>query len=64
MTHTPDPWSEGYRAARDDGATYDDNPYQEPEATPWAFGCSEGMKERNKRAFQAIAEKLGQEAAA
>lgn len=53
-----DPWSEGYRAAIN-GATYDDNPHSEPNATAWAFGCSEGMKERNRRAISAIVAGLG-----
>jgi ribosome modulation factor len=52
-----DPWTEGYRAAVN-GATYDDNPHQEPKATAWAFGCSEGMKERNSRALDALMEEL------
>jgi len=46
-------WSEGFRAGLN-GATYDDNPHQEPAATAWAFGCSEGMKERNRLAFRSI----------
>jgi hypothetical protein len=48
-----DPWTEGYRAALD-GATYDNNPHHEPQATAWAFGCSEGMKERNRLALRAL----------
>lgn len=54
-------WDEGYRAALN-GATYDDNPHQEPAATAWAFGCSEGMKERNCRALGALVQAM-QEAA-
>ena len=50
----PDHWTEGYRAALN-GATYADNPYEgKPGATPWAFGCSEGMKERNRCALAGI----------
>jgi ribosome modulation factor len=49
----PDYWTEGYRAGLA-GLTYSDNPYQEPGGTAWAFGCGEGMKERNRRAFSTI----------
>lgn len=46
-------WDEGYRAGLN-GSGYDDNPHTEPKATAWAFGCSEGMKERNRQALRAI----------
>lgn len=47
----PDYWTEGYRAALG-GAVYGDNPHEGGQgASAWAFGCSEGMKERNRRSF-------------
>jgi hypothetical protein len=55
MTTRPDHWTEGYRAARDHGASYSDNPHQiEPAATAWAFGASEGMKARNHAALARV----------
>lgn len=51
----PDAWSEGYIAARDCERDYCHNPYAtEPQATAWAFGCSEGIKERNRRGIAHI----------
>ena len=45
------PWDSGYRAGLE-GLTYADNPIEgENGATAWAFGCSEGMKERNRLAL-------------
>ena len=52
-----DAWEEGYKAGAS-GLTYADNPYEEPKDTPWAFGCSEGMKRRNERAFMAIIKRV------
>lgn len=53
-----DPWSRGYREGLD-GATYDQNPYGNGKGgSAWAFGCSEGMAERNRQAFRAIIEAL------
>lgn len=52
---TQDPWTQGYRAARDHGATYSDNPLEgQKGASAWAFGCSEGMRARNAAAFDGI----------
>lgn len=49
-----DHWSEGYRAGLQ-GKGYADNPYEgQAGATPWAFGCSQGMADRNTEAFQRI----------
>lgn len=46
---SPDPWQQGYTAAKEYGADYSQNPFEhEPAGTAWAFGCSEGMKERNR----------------
>lgn len=59
MTDKPDHWAEGYRAALHDGKQYPDNPHEgKPGATAWAFGCSEGMKERNRRGLAVILSKL------
>ena len=56
---TLDPWTQGYRTALNHGASYSDNPHKgEPAATAWAFGASEGMKDRNRNAFGAILESL------
>ena len=47
-------WGAGYRAGRA-GAEYSDNPLTEAEgATAWAFGCSEGWRDRNRSAFDNI----------
>lgn len=51
-------WEQGFIAARDNGATYTDNPHSGKDGTAWAFGCGEGMKERNRIAFQAIMQTL------
>lgn len=57
----PDYWTEGYRAGLD-GAGYDANPYGNAQGgTAWAFGCAEGLKERNRQAFRAIVETLAGE---
>lgn len=55
----PDFWSEGYDAALR-GATYAENPHEgtEPAATAWAFGCSDGMKEWNRRALSELIKQL------
>lgn len=59
MTAKPDCWTQGYRAALHEGKRYPDNPHKgEPGATAWAFGCSEGMKARNRRAFASIVSAL------
>ena len=53
-----DHWSEGYHAGIA-GLTYVDNPHENGKGgTAWAFGCSEGMKERNRVAFRAIIKEL------
>ena len=53
-----DPWSEGYRAGLN-GATYAENPHEGgPGATAWAFGCSEGWRERNRLAFCRIVKRI------
>lgn len=60
MTHLDgkDTWQEGYEAGLD-GKTYDDNPYcSSQEGTPWAFGCSEGMKKRNSVTLKDILDML------
>lgn len=48
-------WDEGFRAGKG-GLVYKDNPYPENDkrSDAWAFGCSEGMKERNRQAFKTI----------
>ena len=47
-------WGEGYHAGMN-GATYGENPYEGKQgAAAWAFGCSEGMKDRNKTALRKI----------
>ena len=57
-----DYWQEGYNSALLHGKTYSENPYEGKEgATPWAFGCSEGMKEPNKQAFGQIMKALESE---
>jgi len=43
-------WDEGFRAGLA-GKTYSDNPHTGHKASAWAFGCDQGMKERNRRAF-------------
>lgn len=49
-----DPWEQGYRAGLA-GICYADNPLEgKPGATAWAFGCGEGWRERNSRAFREI----------
>lgn len=49
-----DYWAEGYQAGLA-GKVYDDSPYDKGEGgTPWAFGCSEGMKDRNRKAIRQI----------
>lgn len=49
-----DYWSEGYSAGLS-GRTYADNPHEGKQgATPWAFGCGEGMRERNRQSLSAI----------
>jgi len=54
----PDFWSLGYRAGLA-GRVYADNPFEgKAGATAWAFGCSEGMKERNRRAFTGILSRI------
>lgn len=58
----PDNWGEGYQAGLA-GLSYDDNPHKaEPAGTAWAFGCSEGMKERNRLAFAGIMSALQEQA--
>lgn len=59
MTQKPDYWTEGYIAARDCERDYCHNPYEgnEPAATQWAFGCSEGIKERNRRGIVHLLER-------
>lgn len=55
----PDYWTEGYRAGLA-GAGYDANPYEGQQgASAWAFGCGEGLKERNRLAFRTIIYALG-----
>lgn len=62
MTQKHDYWTEGYRAALN-GATYSDNPHEgQNGATAWAFGCGQGMKDRNKEAFRRILSALQQNA--
>lgn len=47
-------WGEGYKAGLA-GKSYPDNPYEgKAGATPWAFGCSQGMRDRNTEAFGRI----------
>ena len=54
MQSKPDYWTEGYRAAMN-GATYADNPHEgKAGATAWAFGCAQGMRDRNAAAFGRI----------
>jgi ribosome modulation factor len=49
-----DYWDEGYKAGLS-GKDYRDNPYEGKRgATPWAFGCSQGMSDRNTEAFNRI----------
>lgn len=51
---TQDYWTEGYRAGLS-GKHYADNPYEGGHgATAWAFGCSQGISDRNKEAFKSI----------
>lgn len=53
-----DHWSEGYRAGLA-GLAYDASPYEgKPGACAWAFGCGEGMKERNRRGLSQIIEMI------
>lgn len=50
----PDYWTEGYRAGLS-GKHYADNPYEGGHgATAWAFGCSQGISDRNTEAFERI----------
>ena len=50
----PDYWTEGYRAGLS-GKHYADNPYEGGYgATAWAFGCSQGISDRNIEAFERI----------
>lgn len=57
MAH-PDFWTLGYRAGLA-GLVYADNPFEgQKGASAWAFGCSEGMKERNRRAFAQLVYRL------
>lgn len=49
-----DPWNQGYQAGLA-GIGYAANPLEgTPGAAAWAFGCGEGWKERNRRAFREI----------
>lgn len=56
-----DYWDEGYKAGLS-GKDYRDNPYEGQQgATPWAFGCSSGMNDRNSEAFKRIVTALSGE---
>ena len=58
MTKNADPWTLGYRAGLN-GKQYADNPLEgTPDATAWAFGCGQGMKDKNAAAFGRIMEAL------
>jgi hypothetical protein len=49
-----DHWTEGYNAGLQ-GIPYSGNPYEGKQgSTAWAFGCGEGLKERNRKSFQDI----------
>ena len=49
-----DYWTLGYKAGLE-GKGYSDNPYEGGEgSTPWAFGCAQGIEDRNVEAFSRI----------
>ena len=54
-----DTWAEGYQAGLN-GQSYYDNPYPDNDGgTAWAFGLSEGLRERNRRALAGLLNAMG-----
>jgi hypothetical protein len=53
-----EPWDSGYRAGLS-GFDYSDNPIEgEKGADAWAFGCSEGLKARNRLSLNELTQAL------